>query len=140
MGWLIRPDLVLLTLPCLAAVLIGQRACDSWRSRAGALLAALAIPAAYQLFRMGYFASIVPNTALAKEAGATNWSRGWEYFTRFVGPYWLWVPALLLVLGAYVPHIQGWSRQESRRTALVACALSVGAVLNALYIVRVGGD
>ena len=37
---------------------------------------AVVLPVAYQVFRMGYFASVVPNTALAKDAGEVRPGQG----------------------------------------------------------------
>ena len=59
-----------------------------WRgpTRAAIVLAAL-IPAGYQLFRMGYFATVVPNTALAKGAGSVHWGFGLNYLHEFIAHY-----------------------------------------------------
>ena len=54
----------------------------------------------YQVFRMGYYAALVPNTALAKAAGGSRWSQGWYYLGNFVLPYGLYVP--LAVFAAWL--------------------------------------
>ena len=43
-----------------------------WRHDARLVAAAVAFPVAYQVFRMAYYGVLVPNTALAKEAGRTE--------------------------------------------------------------------
>ena len=49
---------------------------------------------------MGYFAMLVPNTALAKEAGLSRWGQGAAYAWDTLGTYWLLVP--LALLGAWL--------------------------------------
>jgi arabinofuranosyltransferase len=137
LGWLVRPDLAIFSGVFLGVVLLGE-----WRQRTSrgcvALVgAALALPLAYQLFRMGYYGSLVPNTAVAKEGGSTNWTRGWRYLQDFADPYWLWVPAIALVAGGYVPLVRSLTRRRARAAvgAFAACGL-----LHAAYMVGAGGD
>ena len=85
---------------------------------------------------MGYYAALVPNSALAKEASRPYWSAGWTYLHHTVDPYWLWVPLLVLAAGAYLPLLL---RDGGRARAVTVLFLVVGLV-DALYIVRVGGD
>jgi arabinofuranosyltransferase len=98
-------------------------------------LAFLALPVAYQVFRMGFFASMVPSTALAKDASSTEWSRGWLYARNFFGPYKLAVPAL--VVAAFVAIERPFRR---RPTQIVVAGIAVPATVNGLYVVAVGGD
>ena len=59
------------------------------------------LPVGYQIFRMGYYGLLVPQTALAKDASGDKWAQGFVYLANFNEPYLLWIPALLLVaLGA----------------------------------------
>jgi arabinofuranosyltransferase len=98
-----------------------------------------ALPVAYQIFRMGYYACAVPNTAVAKEALLTNVVQGKCYFHNFADTYKLTWPfavaaaAWLAVLAACV-----WKR----RWLALACASAppVVAALHAYFIVRFGGD
>ena len=46
----------------------------------------------FELFRMGYYALLVPNTGLAKAGAAAWWSQGFTYLWNFVAPYTLWLP------------------------------------------------
>ncbi len=96
LGPLIRPDLGVATVVFLGAYLLcSQR---SWRQLAESTGLALAMPVIYQVFRMGYYGATVPNTAIAKEAGLTQWGRGLDYLVDFAGPYLLVLPAVLIVL------------------------------------------
>jgi arabinofuranosyltransferase len=140
LGWLVRPELVLFSAAFVAlAVVVHWR--EHRRRRSVQLLAtAVALPVAYQLFRMGFYGSVVPNTAIAKEGGSGVWDRGWRYLRDFTGPYWLWVPAAGLAAGGYLPLSAVLARQHDRRSALVVATFVAGGALNVLYVVAVGGD
>jgi arabinofuranosyltransferase len=134
---LVRPDLAVFGLVFLL-VLVTARPCK--RHAFGLVAAALALPAAYQLFRMGYYGSLVPNAALAKEASSPRWHQGVLYLTDLATTYWLVVPvvtALVLCLVLCIRHASGRGR---RSIVLVALAPVVAALVHGLYIVRVGGD
>ena len=65
------------------------------------VLAGGLLPVGYQIFRMGYYGLLVPQTALAKDASGSKWGQGLIYLGNFTGPYALWIPAVLLIaLGA----------------------------------------
>ena len=138
LGPLVRPDLALFALGFLALLVVLERPGSVGRAAVLVGLAAV-IPVGYQVFRMGYFASLVPNTALAKEAGVSSWERGWEYLSNFAGPYALWLPLAVLAGWAVFAATSLWRRGERRRTLLVALPIALG-LLHALYIVRLGGD
>ena len=137
LGPLVRPDLAVLSAVFLVLliVLLGWSA---------AQVAALAAPAAvlsvaYQMFRMGYFSAVVPNTAIAKEAGVARWDQGWHYLTDFIGPYWLMLPAGAL-LWYWLVDLSVLLRGRYWRAAALAALPVAGGVLHAAYVVRVGGD
>ncbi len=95
-GPLIRPDLALFSIGFGIALIIAvrddaDRGMTAWEWARLAIIAA-ALPLGYQVFRMGYFAALVPNTAIAKEAAASYWPQGWRYTLDFVGTYALWLP------------------------------------------------
>jgi arabinofuranosyltransferase len=138
LGWLIRPELVLLSALFFVLVLGADRHLRSRRELVTTALAMLALPVLYQVWRMGYYGSLTPNTGIAKEASSTNWSRGSRYFRDFAGPYLLWLPAAALVAGGYVPFV-ALARRRTRVVAVVV-AFIVGAFLAALYVVVIGGD
>jgi len=97
-----------------------------------------ALPGAYQLFRMGYYGQVLPNTVYAKEGGLAWWDRGLRYVGDLVVSYWLWVPllacgAVLVALAASgLRRVPGW---------LPAVVVSVVAALaHAALVARAGGD
>ena len=125
------------------AIFFVVRPGSSWRERLRALVIALAVPFAYELFRMGYYGAVTPNPAFAKEATASNWPQGWRYLLDTIKPYWLPLP-LLLALGIVVtswPGIRGErdGRERARATAILMIPVA-GALVHALYVVYIGGD
>lgn len=139
-GWLIRPDMVVFSAGFFVTV-VGFR----WwkRDRRDAVRIAvvmLAAPLVYQFFRMGYYAMLIPNTAIAKEGTAGNWGRGWRYLLDFVDAYWLWFPAVVLLAGGYVPLVGALVHARRRRAVLIVTLFVGCAAVHALYVVRVGGD
>lgn len=130
LSWLVRPELALYG-GVTGIVLLAY----SPKKAAGILAAALPIPAAYQIFRMGYYGLITPHTAVAKSASDAEWARGWNYFTDFVGYYWLWLPVLAGIAVA-VWLLRGTT---GRRLAIVLVAAGC-ALAHILYVLRVGGD
>ena len=137
LGPLIRPELAILT-AALVAVLVFGTSGMAWPRRIGLVAVAVTLPVVYEIFRMGYYSSLVPNSALAKEASRPYWSAGWTYFDHAVDPYWLWVPLLVLVVGVYLPLVL--RDDGSRRRRLVMAAFLGAGLLDGLYIIRVGGD
>jgi arabinofuranosyltransferase len=135
LGPLVRPDFALVA--GILLLWLTVTATGSWWRRLLGLVAAGALPVAYQVFRMGFYGLLVPNTAIAKESSRPLWGRGTDYLLDLVGSYWLWLPALLLVamLVAVLPALP-W---RAREWSLVAVVLLAGAA-HALYVVRVGGD
>jgi len=137
LGPLLRPDFLIFSVFFLAALLV--RSARSWRTVAGVLGLAAALPVVVEVFRMGYYGTLVPNTAIAKEGTLANWHQGWLYLRDFVRPYWLVVPlALLLVFELCRRQGEDQTAQRQFRT-LVVLTLAAGVVY-ALFVVRVGGD
>lgn len=139
-GPLIRPDLALFTgTYLLAALVIARRAGIPMRRLAVLAAFGMALPVAYQFFRMGYYGALVPTTALAKEASRAWWSQGWRYLTDLVGTYGLLVPlgigGALLAAGA-----RRWIGDRDPDRLLVAAAPVLAGLADALYVTRVGGD
>lgn len=139
-AWLVRPDLVLFSAAFLVLV-VSVRWANGYRRNAVAIaVAMMALPFMYQLFRMGYYGLLVPNTALAKEGVSSNWARGWRYLRDFVEPYWLWFPISVLAIGGYLPLVSALMRAQRHRI-LSAMAVFVGcALVHGVYVMRVGGD
>lgn len=140
---LIRPDLGVFTLGFLAALLALAAAPDGWRrglmTGALACLAAGVLPGGYEIWRMGYFAALVPNTALAKEAGATYWSQGLLYLADFAVIHLLMVPVIPLLVWSAIGVRRAWCGRDLTVATLWAAPV-VTALAHGLYVVRVGGD
>ncbi len=136
LGPLIRPDLAVLAGLLLLAVVLTM---PDWGTRLRFLAAAAVIPVAYEIFRMGYYGLLVPNTALAKEASQSWGSKGWEYVWDSGEEYWLWLPLAALVVGGYVPMIRAYRAARDRRRLLLVGACFVGGAAQIVYAARVGG-
>lgn len=137
LGPLVRPDFALYSALFALALLATSR--FKWWDWPVCLAVALAVPGAYQIFRMGYFAVLVPNTALAKDASNARWGRGGTYLLDYAGTYALLLPVIVAVL------VIAWQLSAGKRgtgfvRAVVVLAPVLGGLLHALYIVRVGGD
>ena len=137
LGPLVRPDFAIFSAAFFAVLLAIQRPA-SVRSALRPLLLALALPVAYQVFRMGYFAMLVPNTALAKEAGLSRWGQGAAYAWDTLGTYWLFVP--LALLGAWLVSPTARSRPRSRTDLLLVLLPVLAGALHIVYVIKVGGD
>ena len=138
LGPLVRPDLAILAALFLAVQLRLARP-FRWRHAAALVLAAASLPAVYQLFRMGYFAEVVSTTAVAKEASLADWSQGSVYFRDFIEPYALWFP-LALLAQELLRTVAGLLRSKEVDLGAVILAPVAGGALQALFVVRVGGD
>lgn len=149
---LVRPELALVGGLALVMMLVAAR---GWRRRALILGAGGALPVAYQIFRMGYYGLLFPQTALAKDASGNKWAQGWVYLTNFDEPYLLWLPALLLLVLALVllitrsrpwwirrPAPHGYSRiaRMVQSPAAVVGFILLSGLLQAAYWIRQGGD
>ncbi|GAB09847.1 arabinosyltransferase AftB [Gordonia araii NBRC 100433] len=108
---LIRPELTLL-----GALVLLVLVCSpiSWRMRLGIVAVAGALPVAYQVFRMGYYAVLVPNPAIAKDASGSKWGQGFAYVANMFGPYVLLFPVILALL------VVGWLLYARRLAATAA--------------------
>jgi arabinofuranosyltransferase len=135
LGPLVRPDFAVIA--GLLLVWITVIGTGAWWKRLLGLVAAGVLPVAYQVFRMGYYGLLVPNTAVAKESSRPLWGRGTVYLADLVAPHLLYVPAVLAVamLGLLLPSLT-WRKREWSLVAVVLLAAGV----HALYVVRVGGD
>ncbi len=142
-GPLVRPDLGLYSVAFGATLAVtvlrtSHRGPTSWEWTKLAIAAA-SLPISYEVFRVGYFAALVPNTALAKEASAAYWRQGWHYAWDFVGTYALWLP--LLMVGAWaISLVRAARRAGDQLTTMLVLAPMLAALAHWLYIIRVGGD
>lgn len=133
LSWLVRPELALYggVTGIVLLVATGGR----WARIGGILLAALPVPAAYQIFRMGYYGLLTPHTAVAKSATGAQWGSGFGYAWDFLAPYALYLP-LVAVVGLAV-----WlGRNTVGRKRVVMLLVYAVALMHILYVLRVGGD
>ena len=130
LGPLVRPDFTLVTAVFLVA---GWRVVrpSRWQTLRLACLA-FALPAAYEVFRAGYYGVLVPLPALAKSASGSAWFRGGRYLLHFVEPLLLYIP---LGIGIALVAVERRIIATRRRAVPV-----VAGVLLTAFVVRVGGD
>lgn len=159
---LIRPELTLvgaLALLMICCVPLPGIRVRPWLFRAVVAATAGLVPVGYQVWRMGYYGLPYPNTAVAKDASGAKWRQGLIYLWNLVGPYWLWVPLVLLGVAAAMAvrsrrvgshaaieakptpreRVHRFSGRLRTPAAVVVLMLSSGVLL-ALYEIRVGGD
>ena len=148
---LVRPELALIGGLALVMMLL---ATPSLRSRLVILVAGGLLPVGYEIFRMGYYGLLVPQTALAKDAVGSKWAQGLTYLNNFTAPYALWVPAVLLVALGLVVLAGRWRRgghtetsaertglaQRLQSPAAVVAFMLLSGVIQGLYWIRQGGD
>jgi arabinofuranosyltransferase len=138
LGPLVRPDLAIFSVCLVLAVLVAASA--SWPRRLAFVGVALIVPVLFEIFRMGYYDALVPNTAIAKEAGRSWWSHGWTYVRDSGASYWLWIPLVALALGGYVPLLRAFATERNRRAIALVAACAAAGMLHVVYVARVGGD
>lgn len=159
LSWLIRPEMALYGGVIGLVIFINA---ETWRRRGLILLVALPFPLGYEIFRMGYYGLIVPQTAVAKSAKLSDWASGWMYLRDFNDPYGMIIAALLVLAVGYTVFVHGgffqgsWgigaqpdaaltqkfaAMRSELRTARVMVVVLLGcAFLHVLYVTRVGGD
>jgi arabinofuranosyltransferase len=136
LGPLVRPDFLIFSVGFVLALLLLSERAHALRI----IGLAAALPVVAELARMAWFASLVPNTAMAKEASLSNWSRGWDYFVDFVGTYALVLPLIALAVLAWLPLRRKGNEGPVRRFVLLAAIVTASAGAQAMFVVRVGGD
>ncbi|MDO9535406.1 MAG: hypothetical protein Q7J85_08765 [Bacillota bacterium] len=138
LGPLIRPDFIIFSAGLILLIFV-LHSPGSFRRFVSLGIAAIFFPAAYQVFRMGYFASLYPNTALAKSATSSYWSFGYFYLQDLFLPYMLFIPLLLVVIALEIQGVYLY-KQNGGRSAVICGTVAVLGVLYAFFIVRGGGD
>ena len=146
LGPLIRPEMSIfsigLLIPMVVAVLEDGNADRrfGWKrivGKAARLFGLMAVlPVAYQVFRMGYYAALTSNTAIAKEAFVANWVQGWWYFENFFIFYYLFIP--LGILGVFFVEMVRRKDSWAMKTAILSPV--VCGIAYTLAVVKVGGD
>ncbi|WP_239476459.1 flagellar motor control protein ZomB [Nocardia arizonensis] len=159
---LIRPEMTLVGVLALALIFLAPMP----RFRFGPTVLRMVIvavagvvPMGYQIWRMGYYGLPYPNTAVAKDAGGAKWAQGLTYLWDLVGPYYLLVPLLILLIAAVavgratgvftraVVAEPGGARERIERLrsrlrapGAVVTLVLLAAVVLTVYALRVGGD
>ncbi|MGQ4598774.1 flagellar motor control protein ZomB [Nocardia sp. R6R-6] len=158
---LIRPEMTLVGAFALLMIFLAPMPESRLRPivlRAVIVAVAGLVPLGYQIWRMGYYGLPYPNTAVAKDAGGAKWGQGFTYLWDLVGPYFLWLPLLVLLIAGVVAartqanraaqadrdDAHGWSigrvRNRLRSPGAVVTMVLVSGFLLTLYALRVGGD
>lgn len=145
LGPLIRLDLILLASPSVVVYLLYlKKHHNSYADLLKAIGAFLIPSASWQVFRMGYYATLVPNTYLAKEATSTNWAQGFQYFRDTFLHYHL-VELFALGLILFIAHVRRIHRDptgsgSSSHNQLLPIVLLIQGALYTIFVIRVGGD
>jgi arabinofuranosyltransferase len=145
LGTLIRPELLLMSAVFLAGLTAvvaapGWRGPESIRRRwVTPLLASVAMPLMYEVWRMAYFAMVVSNSALAKSAGGSDVPQGAYYVWNFVSTFALWIP-FLLVLPLMAPRTRRWWTGGDRLGVIVLLTPVLAGTVDAAYVLHLGGD
>lgn len=95
------------------------------------------LPLSYQIFRMGYFASLLPNPAFAKEAFRLNIRQGLMYLWDFMSPYALYIPATLSIIGTF--YFVSKNLISSKEN-IVNISFFILGLFHITYVVLIGGD
>jgi arabinofuranosyltransferase len=144
LGVLVRPDFVVYSAGFALPVAVVAWRHGRARCLVGVAAAAGALPLVVQVFRMGYYAQLVPNTLHTKESGMAWWGQGWRYLADLFTTYGLVVPvagaAAWLALAWLGPVDRSGPTGRRRDWRLVVGGVEGAAVLHALGVVRVGGD
>jgi arabinofuranosyltransferase len=134
LGPLVRPDLGIASVAfCIGAWALLR---PGRRRTLAMIAAATALPAAYEIFRAGFYGVLVPLPALAKSATASEWHRGAWYLLDVIAPFWVGVPVAVLIVVFAIAVRRG---AVGRERIVVATPLVAASVMG-IYVIRVGGD
>ena len=142
---LIRPDLLIIGVPFfILASLLTRRPGEGMSLLLARVACFVAPGTVWQIFRMGYFGLLLPNTYLAKEGLASRWQQGLVYLNDTYVLYWLYpvlaIGILLLGLSCYATI----KKSSDNTVAFSLCAVPYTAIfagsLHTLIVVRTGGD
>ncbi|MGC5247034.1 flagellar motor control protein ZomB [Gordonia sp. DT219] len=156
---LVRPELAIIGGIALLLVFFAPQ---SWKMRIGMIVVAAVLPVGYQIFRMGYYALLVPNPAVAKDASGSKWHQGFIYLANLFGPYTLLLPVILAIIAGILlaigvrvrrlspnrtepspastrERLASWSARLQTPGAVVTATVLAGLLVG-LYWLRQGGD
>ena len=93
---------------------------SGWRMRLAMVVVAGALPVGYQIFRMGYYAVLVPNPAIAKDASGAKWDQGFAYLTNLFTPYTLLLPVIVAIVAGLLLAVLSLTNRPAASTAETA--------------------
>ena len=135
LGPLVRPDFAVASVTfCLALWWLVR---PTKLATVGLAAAALVLPVGYEVFRAGYYGTLVPLPALAKGASNAAWERGFIYLVDYVRPYFVFVPIALLIVIFALAVRRRWIVGRAR---VLVATTTITSVLLACFVLRVGGD
>lgn len=157
---LIRPELTVLGGIALVLIFLAPL---SWLTRVGVVVVAAVLPVGYQIFRMGYYALLVPNPAVAKDASGSKWQQGFIYLANLFGPYTLVLPVVLALIAGIWLAVAARARRAApnatspvtpkttrarlaaasarlQSPSVVVAAVVLAGLIVGVYWLRQGGD
>jgi arabinofuranosyltransferase len=138
LGPLVRPELSILTFGYIALVSLWIGRIYSQKKPLFLFLTmALFIPLAWQIFRMGFFGILTPNTAVSKAGLDSRWNQGMYFFRNFFGFYHLGIPFLIAFVFLGWRTRLSWGK-EKLTTLMRVWPLFYG-IFHIVYVVKVGG-
>jgi arabinofuranosyltransferase len=139
LGPLVRPDYSMYSAFFLLARLAALRAQGvGVHALVRMCAAAAALPLVTQFARMGYYGTMAPNTALAKEAFRLNMEQGRCYLDNLLVTYRLYLP--LLALATLTVLRLRTLVGQGRAVILITLAPAAAALVHVGYLVAMGGD
>jgi len=130
-GAMVRPEYLLYSISLGVVWLLLHRGLAGSRVRAVAAMASVTV--AYEIFRMGYFGLLLPNTAVAKLGAGLP--PGWHYVNSFLQPYALVIPLLIVTVALATLLLQ-----SGRIERAVVLAFVIPALIQVAYLIQIGGD
>lgn len=143
LGPIIRPDLGAFSAVFLVAALLLTVERGASPIELIKRVAACALPAtAWQVFRMGYYGAILPNTYLAKEGLGSRWDQGAIYLEDLTITYLLWP---ILYTGMAVAALSIFRSKTPEQSSMRSSRYSIltlwcGALIHGALVCRTGGD
>ncbi|MEW6482938.1 MAG: hypothetical protein AB1397_08125 [bacterium] len=133
LGPLIRPDFGIIWLESLLLTIILYKNLGSKKILKVIFLSSF-LPLLHQIFRMGYFASFLPNSAFAKEGFRLNITQGVTYLLDIIMPYGLYIP----ILSFFFSLLN--LKHERKTNLLLLYSFLIFGLSHILYITLMGGD
>ena len=131
-------------------------AARDWKTRVLIVVAGGLLPVGYQIFRMGYYGLLVPQTALAKDASGDKWGQGLIYLGQLQQPLCAVDPRAAADRAGRGPagpaqqtvvvrprrrsRNYTWLARRVHSPAAVVIFMLLSGLVQALYWIRQGGD